>query len=299
MQHESRPRFLTLLLLGMAILAGLATEPGRAQEAAPAVKRRPASHQFDVLSATLYREVAGEKLTADVYLPRGEGPYPALLMIHGGAWMSGSRLNMLLHARYFAARGYVCVSIDYRLAPRHKFPAQLEDCQAALAWMRANAAQHKIDPHRIGAFGYSAGGHLATLLSLRPGRMNEPDQGPGGLQAVVAGGAPCDFTQVRPNAVYLAYWLGDSRAKAPRRYHDASPLKFAHAEAPPTFFFQGAADTVVPSDTPLAMHRRLRELGVATAWHDVPNKGHVPAFFDATASDAACAFLDAQLGGPR
>ena len=128
-----------------------------------------------------YAKRDGVELFADIYMPPGEGPNPGVLMVHGGAWAAGSKWNVLFHANQLAQHGYTVAAIDYRLAPKHKFPAQLEDCRAALDWMRANADKYRIDKSRIGAYGYSAGGHLVSLLAVTD-RKKRPE-GAGRLKA--------------------------------------------------------------------------------------------------------------------
>jgi triacylglycerol lipase len=121
---------------------------------------------IDRVRGAVYSSPGGEKLKADLYQPQGAGPFPAILVVHGGAWRSGNRAQLAWAAQIMARRGYVAVAIEYRHAPKAPFPAQIEDCQAAVAWMRDNAKQFRIDPQHIGAYGYSAGGHLVALLGV-------------------------------------------------------------------------------------------------------------------------------------
>ena len=130
--------------------------------------------------------------------------------------------------------GYVACSIDYRLAPKHPFPAQIDDCKAAVRWLRCHAKEFKMDAARIGGYGYSAGGQLVALLGVTD--RNDGLEGPDAtadspstrLQCVVAGGAPCDFRSMPADSIGLAYWLGGSRAEKPLAYQQASPLQFRH-----------------------------------------------------------------------
>ena len=129
---------------------------------------------------------------------------------------------------------------------RTQFPAQIYDCQAAVRWLRANAAKYKIDPDRIGGYGYSAGGHLVALLgALDDDDFREPglpaDAPSARLQVVVAGGAPCDFRALPADSKRLAYWLGGTPAEKPDAYRDASPANYVTADDPPMFFFHGGA----------------------------------------------------------
>jgi len=276
------------LLFGIALAAA-----GRADEP-------PASVELKVVRGVTYVERESGPLKADVYLPLPLRARPGVLMVHGGAWMSGSRSQMAGHAALVARAGYSVVSIDYRLAPRHKFPAQLEDCQAALGWMRQEAAEHYLNSARIAGYGYSAGGHLVCLVGMvgaaqaDGGAAAAGDAGPG-LQAVVAGGAPCDFRQVPPHVQALAYWLGGTRQQLPQRYRLASPAAFVSAAAPPTFFFHGQEDRLVPQASPRGMMQQLLAAGVPATMFLVPEQGHLGAFLDRRAIQEAVSFLDRVL----
>ena len=93
-------------------------------------------HRFDRTRDIIYKEVDGKKLRLNTFVPKGDGPYPAVLVVHGGAWRAGSRNQLTMYAKSLARRGFACFSIDYRLAPRHKSPAQIEDCRDAVRWIR-------------------------------------------------------------------------------------------------------------------------------------------------------------------
>src|SRR5829696_7667281 len=147
-----------LWLGGIAGLCGLGVVVWAFSPEAP---RPPARHQDDLVFARPGDEV----LRLDMALPgRGEGPFPAVVCLHGGGWTGGTRKQMAQTIDVLARRGFVAVSPDYRLAPKHRFPACVEDCKAAVRWLRANAGQYRIDPKRIGVVGLAAGGHLACLL---------------------------------------------------------------------------------------------------------------------------------------
>src|SRR5687767_6527967 len=103
-----------------------------------------AAETIEVFRSVPYAKPAGEELTADVYLPKGTQAHPAVLVVHGGAWTIGNKSHLSFAAKQFAEAGFCAVAINYRLAPKHKFPAQLEDCLAAVAWMRANAEKYRI-----------------------------------------------------------------------------------------------------------------------------------------------------------
>src|SRR5262245_57591536 len=118
-------------------------------------------------------------LQLDLAMPKdGDGPFPALVCIHGGGWKGGKRQDHDELSKTMAAQGYVCVTITYRLAPDTKFPGQVEDCKAAVRWLRANAKKYKVNPEKIGAFGFSAGGHLSCMLGTTD--KNDGLEGKGG-----------------------------------------------------------------------------------------------------------------------
>ena len=120
--------------------------------------------EYDVREKIVYAQVGERELLLDAFVPKSDGEHPAVLVVHGGAWRSGDRKQLRGYATALAERGFVCFAIDYRLAPQHKFPAQIDDCRTAVKWVRDHAADFKVDSKRLGAIGYSAGGHLVCLL---------------------------------------------------------------------------------------------------------------------------------------
>jgi acetyl esterase/lipase len=251
----------------------------------PALRALAAEPSYETIRNLVYAPREDEPLWADVYRPTGPGPFPGVLCVHGGAWTFGNKSQMAGIARRLAEAGYTAVTINYRLAPKYKFPAQIEDCRDALRWMRENAKQQKIDPDRLGAWGYSAGGHLVALL----GTTGE------GLKAVVAGGAPCDFRDVPAQSQLLAFWLGGSRAEHPDMYEAASPTRFVSPDDPPMFFYHGQIDGMVPLAHATEMATELKRLGVTTKVYVVPRAGHLAAFADRKAVSEGIRFLDQHL----
>jgi len=251
--------------------------------AAPGVAAAEAGCQ--VTRNVVYVERSDEVLHADIYQPDGEGPFPAVLCVHGGAWVVGSKNYVGVIAELLAHHGYTAVAVDYRLAPRYRFPAQIEDCRQAVTWMRQHAEPYKIDTDRLAAWGYSAGGHLVLLLGLEKA----------GLKAVVAGGAPCDFREMPPDSLQLAFWLGGSRRQFPEVYRAASPAAMVSRDAPPIFFYHGEKDSLVRIDQPTAMVRFLKQAGANGEMYVVPQAGHVGAFLNRDALAAGVKFLDKHL----
>jgi triacylglycerol lipase len=158
-----------LLVAGIVARAPAAEDPsGAAPRTADAPTPAANDEPFTIHRDQVYATVDGRDLLADVLVPSGQGPFPAVLVIHGGAWTVGGKAQLRFAAERFARRGYVAVCIAYRLAPRYTFPAQIDDCRAALRWMCQQAERFRIDPRHIAAYGYSAGGHLAVLLGVQP-----------------------------------------------------------------------------------------------------------------------------------
>ncbi|HEX4144889.1 MAG TPA: alpha/beta hydrolase [Pirellulales bacterium] len=252
-----------------------------------------------------YVKHGDEALRCDLAIPAGDGPFPAVLVVHGGAWMSGGKWHMTRAITPLVEHGYVTCSIDYRLAPKHVFPAQIDDCKSAVRWLRSHANEFKIDPERIGGFGYSAGGQLVALLGVtdRDDGLEGPDATADSpstrLQCVVAGGAPCDFRSMPVDSNRLAYWLGGNRAEKPLAYQQASPLNFVTADDPPIFFFHGEEDGLVPLESPRIMVQQLTASRVPASLHTIPKAGHIGAFLNPEAMTAAIEFLDKYLQPDR
>lgn len=264
-----------LLVAGMALLAS------------GCVVRQPPAVRFT--ADQVYAAPEGQALHADVWAPAAPGPHPGVLLVHGGSWQRGRRGDMAAVGRRLAARGYVAVSVDYRLAPAHRFPAQLEDCRAALRWMRREAPRLGIDPERIAAFGYSAGGHLAALLATD----QAPDAG-ARVQAAVAGGAPTDLARFG-DARVMRRLLGEPLAALPARARAASPLTHASADDPPLFLYHGRYDWLVDPAHAVVLRDRLARTGVPVQYLEVP-RGHFTTFaLDDEPVAAATAFLDVWL----
>ncbi len=237
----------------------------------------------------VYSRVDGTKLTADVFRPVTDGVAPVVLMIHGGAWSSGDKWHLHDHARELAQEGYVAITINYRLAPLYKIDKQIDDCRAALKWLPTVNSKYHFDATRIAIWGYSAGAHLACMLATCP----EPDAPD--IQAVIAGGAPCDFENIPPESPVLSLVMGGTRKENPKVYHDVSPLNFVNEACPPTFFFHGTADALVPQSTSRRMHESLKAKGVESEYLSIEGKGHLTTFIDGTARRKTIEFLNKHL----
>lgn len=264
-------------------------------------------YRFEKKGAIVYRKLPDCEVKCDVYQPESDVPLPAIIMIHGGAWRHGSKVAMLRHARRVARVGYVVVSINYRLAPKYPWPAQIDDCQYAVRWLKKNAQDYNVDPQRLGVFGYSAGGHLAALL----GTMGEEDDGvfEKGLMsdgeelkefspavcAVAVGGAPCEFSWLDEGSQVLNYWMGGSRKSLREKYRLASPIEYVTSDDTPFFIFHGTEDMLVPLQSPTDFHQALKAKGVPSTLLSVEGAGHLVTFSRAELLKQIIPFFDKHL----
>lgn len=178
-----------------------------------------------------------------------------------------------------AQAGYVVANIDYRLGPDHRFPAQIEDCKAAVRWLRANAKKYKIDPERIGVIGFSAGGHLVSLLGTTAkedgldGDGGNAEQS-GAVQAVVSVAGPTDLSAADWNPAISMAMLGATRERNPDLYKKASPVTYVRKGAPPFLFIHGTADKVVDVAQSRVLAAKLKEAGGVVEVQEYEGEGH-------------------------
>lgn len=289
------PKLISTALLPIAVLAGAcATHVGRVD--APAEQRLAV--RYSLLRDQVYTPAGWpQPLYADVYQPEGEGPFPAVLVIHGGGWTSGDRAQVEGLAQRIAKRGYVAVNISYRLVPKAIFPAPVEDVQQAVRWLRANAATYHVDPARIGAWGYSAGAHLAALVgALRPGdRLYAEDAR---IEAVVAGGTPADLRKFHGGTL-VPNFLGERWREDSAVFRESSPAAYVAPDAPPVFLYHGTWDTLVPLDQATDYKAALDAAGVPNELYLMRGLGHIAAFLlDGEAVQRGADFLDRYLRNP-
>jgi acetyl esterase/lipase len=288
-------------MAAVAAIAGLALyvwTSGLAQQPRP---------QFRSESDVVFASVGDVTLKADLALPgEGSGPFPAVVCLHGGGWVSGDRKQMARTIEVLARRGYVAMAPDYRLAPAHRFPACVEDCKAAVRWLRASAGKYHIDPNRIGAVGLSAGGHLACMLAVTtPGDGLE---GSGGnsdrnsaVQAVVSLAGPTDLTseELWTKEVLernLEPLLGGSPQAKADLYRKASPMHYSPSSPPPLLLIHGSDDPVVPLRQANALADRLRARGASASVLVLDGEGHTWNGYALLRSiDRMLSFLDEQL----
>ena len=279
-------RTTSLALLALTLFAGTA------------LADEEASYKTEL--GVLYATHASVELKLDAYVPTAApkgGKRPGVLVIHGGSWRGGNRRQLARYARALAAEGFAAFAISYRLAPTHKYPAQIEDCRAAVRWMRTvGAKRYAVDPERLGAIGYSAGAHLAALLATTGSTKAKDPKGVGTrILAAAGGGTPTDFTTIPEGLPFLSYWLGDTRRNLPKVYAEASPVTHVTKDACPFFFFHGDRDWLCPLGAAKRMRDQLKKAGVETGLHVVKGAGHREAGGDPFAIDAAISFLRKHL----
>jgi acetyl esterase/lipase len=208
------------------------------------------------LAATtvVYRTIDGQSLRADICRPSGTGPFPGLVLVHGGGWTRGSRTDLATQCSKAASSGFVGLSIDYRLAPDSHAPAPVEDLRAALAWARAHASEEGIDAGRVYAMGFSAGGHLV----LRVGTAY-----PSEVRAVSSFSGPTDLTDDTGTGTgQTVDYLGCAPADCPETARSESPLYAVTASAAPTHLSHGTADPLVPYAESVRLRDALAAAGV-------------------------------------
>ncbi|MFJ1758838.1 alpha/beta hydrolase fold domain-containing protein [Amycolatopsis sp. NPDC088138] len=218
---------------------------------------------------TVYREVLGFRpLELDLHLPSGPGPHPAIVYLHGGGWRRGSRRKTIPAdlCPTLAERGFAVAAVDYRLSGEARFPAQLDDVRAAIAWLRS-----EVDCAATFLWGESAGAHLALLTALDGGDVD----------GVVAWYPPTDLLGLGDDLTGAAddsreaELLGVSPSADPERARAASPLTYAHGDAPPILLMHGDADDLVPPSQSERLASALRAAGAPVELELVPGARHM------------------------
>ncbi|HBH54270.1 MAG TPA: alpha/beta hydrolase [Planctomycetaceae bacterium] len=244
-----------------------------------------------------YSNPDNQHLQVNLARPKsGDGPFPAVICIHGGGFRAGHRDGYNNLCLRLAERGYVAITVSYRLAPKYQFPAAVHDVKAAVRWLRANAGKYKVDPQRIGVTGGSAGGHLAQFLGVTAGvRQFEGEGGhadqSSSVACVVNVYGPSDFTQSYGKSVdaaeVLPLFLGGNVEQARRRHILASPLYWVTPEAAPTLCIHGTEDKYVAHEQAVWLIDRLKAAEVPAELLTLPGAGHGFKGEDAQKADQA------------
>ena len=242
-------------------------------------------------------EVGFRFLKLDVTLPKGAGPYPLVIFIHGGAWLAGDPtvtnpvyrkldfINKLLYAGYAVSR------ISYRFSSEGVFPMQLHDCKAAVRFLRAHAAYFNVDANRFAAMGDSAGGHLASLVGLTGNRADlEGEVGKAkassAVQAVVNWFGPAELLTMQSHRIDQNWssvddpkspesrLIGGAVQDYPTAAIAASPVKYVHENAPPMLIQHGTADRLVPYQQSVALTAALKKAGADVTLSTIEGADH-------------------------
>lgn len=238
-------------------------------------------------------------LTLDLYLPEKQGPaMPVVVWLHGGGWSSGSKEEGKNIAGFLGPLGFAIVSPTYRLSDTALYPAQIQDCKAAIRWIRTHAEEYNLDPERIGVWGASAGGHLAALLGASGGvrsftigqeSMNlENTEGQQSeisstVQAVCAWFPPVDLLRMNDYPSRIdhdaadapsALLLGAPVQTVPERAWLASPLSYISPDDPPFLIQHGTADSLVPYQQSIILDSALQAQGVESTLILIDGGGH-------------------------
>ncbi|MBD2522683.1 alpha/beta hydrolase [Nostoc sp. FACHB-133] len=257
------------------------------------VKAKMQTHPFDLVNCfrgialgkiryqkdILFASPAGVPLKMEVYQPPQVGKYPAVVVIYGGAWQYGNPHANSEFNQYIAHQGYTVFAIDYRHAPKYRFPSQLDDVRTALNFIRKNAATYEADPERMVLIGRSAGAHLAMLAAY------QPDAPP--IRAVINYYGPVNLPEgyktppvpdpINTRAVLKAF-LGGSLEELPNQYKIASPINYLTHPLPPTLLIYGSRDHLVEARFGRQMYESLHNSGNTAVFLQIPWAEHA---FDA------------------
>ena len=299
MEILSRRLLLASLVIAVAIWGT------RVAESAEGRRRRMEFPDVNIVRDVVYKHVNGRDLRLDIYSPKSiTHPLPVLLWIFGNRWSRGSKnhpppLDLM-------SQGYIVVSIDYRLSGEAPFPAAIEDCKAAVRWIRANAAAYHFDPDHIGAWGHSAGGHLAALVGTSGG-VAELDGGDNSsfssrVQAVCDMSGPSDILQfyeavsnsneriARIDRSSIEQFLGGSVEQNRAKAIAASPTTYVSKDDPPFLIIHGEEDMTIPVSQSEVLASKLKAAGVQVTLIMAERRGHgvggprfapeITAFFD-------------------
>ena len=260
---------------------------------------------FEKLDGVRYAQVAGEELLLDLYLPRAAAAPPLIVWVHGGAWRGGSRTSMPLDG--LLEEGFAVASVDYRLTPVARFPAQIHDIKAAIRFLRANERRYGFDASRIAVAGASAGGHLAALVGVTnahpelEGRVGDALDRSSDVQAIVsfygAGNLTTILQQSTPHGLgvripALQLLLGSQPDDDPEVAKQASPLFHIDGADPPMLLLHGDQDPQMPINQSHELYGKYRELGVPAVMQVVHGAGHGGReFYDKTQTNLVADFL--------
>jgi acetyl esterase/lipase len=235
----------------------------------------------------IYETIGKRKLPLDLYRPATSQPVPLVIWVHGGGWKSGTK-NGAGPALALLERGYAVASVEYRLSGEAIFPAAIEDCKAAVSFLRLNANKYQLDPHRFGVWGSSAGGHLVALLGTT-NDVNDFDTHPvtkkssSAVQAICNWFGPTDFLRMDdfPGKIHHdgpdspeSRFIGGPIQDRAKQVQKANPISYVTANDPPFLILHGENDQLVPFQQSQLLHDALQKAGVQSELYRVKNGDH-------------------------
>jgi acetyl esterase/lipase len=262
-------------------------------QTAPAAEPTTTAAQPNVVveKDIIYGKGGTEDLKLDLARPEhAEGLLPGIVFIHGGGWSGGNRSAYKNDIQGAAKRGYVAVTIEYRLThsdksgkAKYPFPDQIEDCKCAVRWLRANAEKYHVDPNRIGATGGSAGGHLSLLVGVA-GSVKK-FEGTGGnsdassqVQAVVNWFGPTDLARMyhynKQVDRLLSTLVGGTPQEQPEQYKEASPVTYVSKDVCPILTIHGTVDKLVPVEQAVEFDAAMKKAGATSELMLLEGQGH-------------------------
>ncbi len=273
--------FLLVAAFGATFAASFPQQPSEAAQTRGATSQQ-GNPEVKVDENVSYGEASGSALLLDVYRPAvlTAETHPAVVLIHGGGWTSFDKSTMHGMGEFLARAGFVAFAVDYRLfhGDENRWPAQLDDVQRSVRWVRANAAKYGVNSELVGAFGHSAGGQLAALLGMEDTRDHSDAalaRYSSKVQAVVDVSGPTDFTTDHDTDgdAFLSKFLGGSYTKDPEVWREASPVFHVAKGDAPFLIFHGTQDQDVQIHQSEELLSKLQTAGVPASLIKV-NDGH-------------------------
>mgnify|MGYP002819811097 CR=1 FL=1 len=300
-------------LLTLVSLFGALLAAGLFVDAAPKSKKKgppPLPAGVEVLADIEYAKPGGFSLKLDLYRQKdAAAPSPVIVFVHGGGWKNGNK-DRGRRGAWMVSHGFAVASINYRLIGQGKWPDQINDCYAAVRWVRQNAKKYNLDAKRVGCWGTSAGGHLAALMGTRPFPGEETTSSR--VQAVMDWYGPSELLTMPPNVVGNgrteadvaksngAQLLGATVRDVPRLARDASALDNVSPDDAPFLIMHGTADKGVPIIQSRKLHAKLKAHGVESILIEHQGGGHGgPQFIAPEAKQAVLRFYTKHLKPAR
>lgn len=209
----------------------------------------------------VYREIDGVRLAVDVHIPEGKGPFPAAILVHGGGWVAGDKQQYITYVfQPLSDAGFAWFSVNYRLAPQHKFPADAEDVEEAIRWVKANAEKYHVDVKRLALIGESAGGHLVSYVGAHQATGTQ-------VTAVVSMYGIHDFISASvewkpiPTEILQLFGIQAVDADSAPILIKASPVTYVKQQMPSFLLIHGSKDEDVPYEQSVEMCDKMKNAG--------------------------------------